>query len=238
MRTPDQETAMTNAGLTLGRKPRLGFMVLATALLVDCASGPPAADWQLQAKAATDRATTAYLTGDTRRESREFEQARNAISATGRADLLARIELMRCAAHVASLDFEPCRGFEALRADAPAPEIAYADYLAGRPPSSPDLLPAAQREAAAAGKGGLSAADLRRIGDPLARLVAAAVLFETGRSSPPVYELAAETAASQGWRRPLLAWLKVQLREAELSGHDVDAARLRRRIALATGLAG
>jgi hypothetical protein len=229
---------MKGATSALGRTVLRGGAVLATALLMDCASGPPAADWQLQARAAIDRATTAYLTGDSRRESREFAQVRLAISATGRTDLLARIELMRCAAHVASLDFEACQGFEAFRADAPAPEIAYADYLAGRPPSAPDLLPAAQREAATAGKGGLSAGELQRIDDPLARLVAAAVLFETGRSSPPVSELAAETASSQGWRRPLLAWLKVQMREAELAGRDDEAARLRRRIALAQGDGG
>lgn len=180
-----------------------------------------------------ERATAAYLSGDSRLEVREFEQARRAIAPTGRVDLLARIELMRCAARVASLEFEPCQGFEGLRLDAQPPELAYADYLAGRAPSDPDLLPAQQREAAAAGKNGLAPADLQRIGDPLARLVAAAVLFETGRASPPLVEIAAETASSQGWRRPLLAWLNVALRQAELAGHDHDAERLRRRIAFA-----
>jgi hypothetical protein len=140
---------------------------------------------------------------------------------------------MRCAAHVASLEFEPCQGFEGLRPDAQPPELAYADYLAGRTPSDPGLLPVPQREAAAAGHAGLQAADLERIADPLARLVAAAVLFETGRASPPLIALAAETASSQGWRRPLLAWLNVELRQAELAGRGQDAERLRRRIALA-----
>ena len=39
-------------------------------------------------------------------------------------DLLARAELMRCAAHAASLQVEPCAGFEAVRADAAPPERA------------------------------------------------------------------------------------------------------------------
>jgi hypothetical protein len=208
---------------------------LAALLLAACAVGPPPPDWQPQAKAAMDRATGAYLAGDSRLEAREFERARSAVSATGRVDLLARVELLRCAVHVASLDFQPCQGFERLRSDAPAPELAYADYLAGRTPSTPDLLPAPQREAAAAGKDGLAPADLQRIADPLARLVAAAVLFETGRASPALFEIAAETASSQGWRRPLLAWLKLELQQAELAARDRDAERLRRRIALVQG---
>jgi hypothetical protein len=205
----------------------------AATLLAACSFGPPPPDWQLQAKASMERATTAYLSGDSRMEAREFEQARRAIALTGRVDLRARIELMRCAAHVASLEFEPCQGFEDLRLDAQPPERAYADYLAGRAPSNLDLLPVPQREAAAAGQAGLPPESLKRIEDPLARLVAAAVLFETGRASPPLIALAAETASSQGWRRPLLAWLNVELRHAELAGHDQDAERLRRRIALA-----
>ena len=66
-----------------------------------------------------------------------------------RSDLLARIELAHCAAQLASLVFDACAGFEALRADAPAPERVYADYLAGRVASGDvGLLPAAHRAVA------------------------------------------------------------------------------------------
>ena len=47
-------------------------------------------------------------------------------------DLLARLELLRCATRVAALVFEPCAGFEALAADAAPAEQAYARYLAGQ----------------------------------------------------------------------------------------------------------
>ena len=43
---------------------------------------------------------------------------------------------------------------------------------------------------------------------------------------------AIETASAQGWRRPLLAWLNVELQRAEAVGATSDAERLRRRIAL------
>jgi hypothetical protein len=54
------------------------------------------------------------------------------LQSTGRADLVARAELIRCAARAASLEFDSCPEFEKLRTDAGAEEIAYAEYLAGR----------------------------------------------------------------------------------------------------------
>ncbi|HEX7155720.1 MAG TPA: hypothetical protein VF229_00815 [Burkholderiaceae bacterium] len=181
-----------------------------------------------------DRAVAAYLSGDSRLEAREFELARGAIARTGRIDLLARAELMRCAAHAAALVFEPCEGFEKLRVDAGTPERAYADFLSGRlQPQDVASLPPEQRAAAAAAPGSeVPVSVLQAIGDPFSRLVAAAVLFQSGRASPQAIALAVDTASSQGWRRPLLAWLHVQLRLAERSGDAAEAGRLQRRIDL------
>ncbi len=98
-----------------------------------------------------DHAVAAYLTGDTRLAASDFERARSEIARTGRIDLLGRAELVRCAARVASLVFEPCEGFEKLRADSAAPERAYADYLAARvQPQDIALLPEQHRAVAAA----------------------------------------------------------------------------------------
>jgi hypothetical protein len=44
---------------------------------------------------------------------------------------------------------------------------------------------------------------------------------------------AVETASSQGWRRPLLAWLGVQALRAEQAGDTDEAKRLRRRMDVA-----
>jgi len=75
-------------------------------------------------------------------------------------------------------------------------------------------------------------AALGSIGDPLARLIAAGVLFQTGHADPQVIQTAIETASAQGWRRPLLAWLMVQLQRVEAAGAADDAQQLRRRIAI------
>ncbi|HYW57937.1 MAG TPA: hypothetical protein VE934_13310 [Polaromonas sp.] len=205
------------------------FLLTAScAALVACSSGPKAPDWQMEAKSAMERSVNAYMEGNSRVEAMEFGRARSEVSSTGRADLMARAELLRCASRVASLVLEPCAGFERLRQDAPAAERAYADYLAGKlQPQDAALLPAAQRASATG-----DVASLKGIADPLSQLVAAGVLFQTGRASPAVVQQAVDTASSQGWRRPLLAWLGVQAQLADKAGDASEAARLRRRIAL------
>ncbi len=207
------------------------FALLLASLLTACASGPTPPAWQADAKGALDRSTSAYLAGETKASDAEMERARRTLTSTGRVDLLARAELMRCAARIASLVFEPCERFEALRADAPAAERAYADHLAARPLARDDIarLPAAQQAAAG---GEASLASVQSIEDPQARLIAVAVLFQAGKASPPMIDIATETASSQGWRRPLLAWLKVQAMRAEKAGDAAETQRLQRRIAL------
>ncbi len=218
------------------RMSRVGWLAVVM-LLAACAGSPPAPDWQANASAALDRAVAAYLVGDTQVATTEFDLARRELARTGRADQVALAELTRCAVRAASLDVGPCEGFEKLRPDASATERAYADYLAGRVQASDiALLPEQHRPIAAPGLSGDAAvAALKSIDDPLGRLVAIAVLFNDGRANPAAIALAVDTASAQGWRRPLLAWLGVQLALAEKAGDTAAAEQLRRRIALAGG---
>ena len=219
---------------TASRRGVAVVAVVAAALLAACASHPPPPDWQANAKTANERAAAAYLVGNARVEAAELERARSEVARTGRADLLARVELTHCAAQTAGLAFGPCTGFEPLRADAGAAERAYADYLLARiAPPDIALLPEPHRAVAAGGPNdAANLAALSGIADPLSRLVAAGVLFEAGRADPRVIALAIDTASMQGWRRPLLAWLGVQLKRAETSGAGDEVQRLRRRIDL------
>ena len=200
-------------------------------VLAGCGNTPPAPDWQMNARSAMERAQEAYVSGNTRVEAAEFARARAEVARTGRADLLARLELARCATRVASLVLEPCSGFAALEQDAPAPERAYAAYLGGRAqPQDAAALPEQHRPFVL--PVAHPAASLQTVADPLARLVAAGVLLQTGRADPSVIAVAIDTASAQGWRRPLLAWLGVQVQRAELGGDSAEAARIRRRMAL------
>jgi hypothetical protein len=213
----------------------MASIVLLTAVMTSsCSNAPKIPDWQIEAKGSMDRAVVAYLEGNTRVETAEMSRARRQLSSTGRADLMAAAELTRCATRVASLVFEPCAGFEALRPDATEAQRAYADYLRGQlAPAQIPLLPATQRAGAARMAG--DNMPLQGIDDPLSLLIAAGVLLETGKASPATIAQAVDTASSQGWRRPLLAWLRLQAKRATLAGQTDEAARLQRQLALIQG---
>jgi hypothetical protein len=186
----------------------LGF-----AFLWGCAGGPPPADWQLNSIAALNAFKQAYLRGDSRAADIEFERARAELSSTGNPALVARAELVRCAVRAASLEFDACPGFEKLRADAGAEELAYAEYLAGRAERAPG-------------------------DDALSRLVSSGVRLNSKKITPPEIAAAIDIASAQGWRRPLLAWLGLQAKRAEAAGDRDAAERLRRRIEIVTGTPG
>lgn len=202
--------------------------------LAGCSTAPQAPDWQMEAKSAMDRAVAAYLRGDDRVETAEVARARQQIAGTGRGDLLASAELLKCATRVASLVFEPCAAFETLRQDATDAQRVYADYLRGQhTAASIPLLPTTQR--AAASRSAVDASALQASEDPLSTLVAAGVLLQTGKANPAVVDQAVATASAQAWRRPLLAWLGVQVHSAQIDGRREDEARIRRRLAMVLG---
>jgi hypothetical protein len=197
--------------------------------LAACSSTPPPPDWQMNAKGSVERAADAWLSGNSKIEAVEFARARSEVARTGRPDLLARVELLRCATRVAALDFEPCVGYEALATDAAPAEQAYARYLEGKAqPADAALLPQAHRGLA----GGSASPDgaLASIQDPLSRLVAAGVLLRRSQATPGVINQAVDAASAQGWRRPLLAWLKVEQQRAQAGGAADEVARIQRRM--------
>lgn len=208
-------------------KPTCTFSLIAVLLLAACAGGPVPPDWQVNVQGSTERAVEAYMTGRTRVEQAEFAKSRSEIARTGKTDLIARVELFRCATRVASLVLEDCSAFAVLSQDAGPAERAYADYLSGRPQINNMLLPQQHRNVVTGGAQALLA-----IKDPLSRLVAAGVLFKMSLVDPAVMALAVATASEQGWSRPLLAWLHLQAQRAELAGDLEEGARLRRRIGL------
>ncbi len=219
----------------------------AALLLGACASVPPAPEWQSQSFAAIQSYTAAYLSGNTRVAEVEFERAKAEVARTGRPDLMARIELLRCATQVASLVMTPCAGYDALAQDAAPAEQAYASFIAGRwdtlqatqlPMHYRALVAQSQAQASQTvkpeqGANTPSQTRLNQIEDPLARLVAAGALIQREPLSSADIELAVATASAQGWRRPLLAWLGVQLKRQQTIGNAEAAAGIQRRIDLA-----
>lgn len=225
---------------------KLPILTALALLLSACTSTPPPPEWQSQAFAALNSYTAADLSGNTRVADVEFERAKAEVARTGRPDLMARIELVRCATQVASLVLTPCEAYRTLAVDAAPTEQAYASFLSGRWTTlEPVLLPQQYRllvtqtqtqtkqDADSAPETTTpSHGKLNQIQDPLARLVAAGALIQIKPLTNADIDLAVETASNQGWRRPLLAWLGVQLKRNQTAGNADAAAGVQRRIDL------
>ncbi len=225
--------------MTLIRTAIYFGLILSVLALTSCSTSAPTPDWQLNAQQSSERSVLAYLEGNNRVDSAESTRAAREVARTGRADLLARLALRHCAAAIASLDLAPCNRFEALRQDAAAPELAYADYLAGTitntAPGQIALLPS-QHQAVAQSTSDQAANDaVASIKDPLAKLVAAGVVFKRNQASPRLVDLAIDTASQQGWRRPLLAWLSIKLKRLQAQNtvaSSTQIEQIKRRIAI------
>lgn len=183
--------------------------LLSGIFLSGCGGGPQPPDWQLNSAQSMGQFQRYYLAGDARADA-EFLYARKELGATGREDLVARAELVRCAVQVASLEFDDCPGFLALKGGARAEELAYAEFLSGK-------------------------GSAKGTAEPLSRLVALGVQLRRAEITPAGIAEAVDIASAQGWRRPLLAWLGVQEKRARDAGDGEAAARIRRRMDLVSG---
>jgi len=209
------------------------FSALCLSALIGGCAGALAPEWQSGAHVALEKFRQNYLEGNTRLAERYFAEAKLSISATGRLDLAARAELIRCALATASLSDDACAEFEALRSYVTAEERAYARFLTGH---WQDLrareLPEPYRGVVTGASEASQNREIGRIEDPVSRLVAAGAAFRAGRLSPVGVATAIDTASTQGYRRPLLAYLSVQAKLAEQGGDSAALETIRRRIEL------
>ncbi|MEG0922885.1 MAG: hypothetical protein RSG22_15955 [Comamonas sp.] len=216
--------------MTYPSRQLVASFFVAVGALSACAGGQKVPDWAVNEQGAAERATEAYLSGNTRVADAEWRKAREEVTRTARPDLLARLELARCAAQIAALDASPCSSYDAIAQDAAAPEEAYARYLRGSQQATDiALLPQAQK-AVAAQLPANAAAALAAIEDPLSRLVAAGALAVRGPLPMAVVQQAVDTASAQGWRRALMAWLINQQSLAQEQGDAALAQSVQRRL--------
>ena len=198
-------------------------LVLSTLLLAACTHQPPPPDWLLTARSASEQHARFYLEGRDRLAQSQLQTARAAVSRTGNASAMARIELHACAARIASLQPPACPEFQPLADDAGQAENAYFRYLTGQLAEGDlALLPAAQQAT------WRNPSSLSDITDPLSRLLAAAVLLHAGRLPPAAGQIAIDTASHQGWRRPLAHWLQLEEERWNRAGDVAAAAAMAR----------
>ena len=220
---------------------RRRLLAVVTLWLAGCAAQPPVPGWRLDLRQAVEQGRAAEMEARDRAAALHWARAEQAARRAADAQALVRVALVRCALRLAAAQPGACPAAQPYLEDAGDVERAYAQWLAGGPPTALTAaaqagelaLPAAPRAlaATAAANGAAEAlAALNALEDPLSRLVAGGWLWQAGRLDAAGVALMVDTAAAQGWRRPLAAWLAVQLRLAEHAGDADAAARARRRL--------
>lgn len=205
------------------------------AMLVACGSGgPPPPDWKTDAADLIERYKKHALQGENTLAERYFQQAVAATGGAGRVTDTARLWLVHCATRRAMLIDDACAEYADLAKHTPdADDAAYYQFLtlnweavdvARLPKQHRDLVktPPEARPG-----------QLARLDDPLARLLDASLLVMRREANAATLALATDTSSEQGWRQPLLTYLKLQ--QAALASAQVDAseqARLAQRIRL------
>lgn len=203
-------------------------------ILTACGSGgPPPPDWKTDAADLIERYQKHALEGENRLAERYFQQAVAATGGAGRVAETARLWLVRCATRRAMLIDDPCAEYaELARIDPDVADQAYYLFLTLRWEAIDiDLLPKQHRELVNA-PAGTRPVLLVDVNDPLALLLGASLLVMRQEADAGTLTLATETASSQGWRRPLLTYLKLQEAQAKSQGDLAQLERLAQRIEL------
>ncbi len=213
---------------------KVGVYGLTALMLAACGGGPKTPDWKKDSASLIEKYKKAELKGETQRAERYFEQALDAAGSAGRLEDTARLHLVRCATRQASLDFNPCTGYlDQVRFGAVAEDEAYYRFLANLwDKLDRAALPAQYRDFVQGVDPAKSLAIAEAIPDPLSRLIAISLLVSRKQASDDALRLAAETASEQGWRKPLLVYLKLLENRATVKNDMNEIEKLRARIRL------
>jgi len=153
-----------------------------------------------------------FLTGKEDASEPHFDKAKKAIAGSNDLNLLARIYLNKYALHTAALeDFEDSEFVRINKIQPVASNFAYYNFLKGNfTIVEDDLLPsnyngiiknARNKDLAKASQ------EIPSITDPLSRLIACGIWAKYLPYDENILQLAINTSAENGWKRPLWAYL-------------------------------
>lgn len=207
--------------------------IVCLALLTACSSGRPTPDWKVNAADLIERYQKHALLGENTLAERYFQQAITATGGAGRVTETAQLWLVHCATRRAMLIDDNCAEYVQLAGIEPhAANAAYFQFLTLQWESVDIALLPKQHQRLVSAPAAARPALLSTIGDPLARLLDASLLVMRQEADTSTLDLATAAASDQGWRQPLLTYLKLQHKQATARGNASEITRLALRIQL------
>lgn len=229
---PGPETSLLRVSVPLWLK--VFVCGIAASMLVACGGGPKVPDWKKDSASLIERYKKAELKGENLRAEHYFQQALDAAGSAGRLGETARLHLVRCATRQASLDLEPCNGYlDHAKYGTSAEDETYYLFLTNQwDRLDSGKLPVQYRAFVKGGEPARTPAVLQGISDPLSRLIALSLVVARKQADDALLNLAADTASEQGWRKPLLVYLKLLEGRAALQDDKKSLEKIRARIRL------
>ncbi len=186
--------------------------MLLTILLMSCGGSQPIPDWTYVSFNQMEDFKKAYLEGKEGMADLHFQCAVEEIKKSGDLNLLAKAYLNRYAVQVALLESFRDDDFLKIQTAEPDPVNAgFYSFLKGNfSQTNRNLLPPQYTQTVAdvlAARRDSLAADVRKIEDPLSRLVMTGLLVRYGYDNEELLNGAVEAASRQGWKKALLVYL-------------------------------
>ncbi len=189
-------------------------------LLSACGSaGQPVPDWKTDAADFIERYKKHALLGEHVVAERFFQRALQATGGAGRITETARLWLVHCATRRANLQDDDCSEYaELAKLETSATDRAYYQFVTLKW-AELDManLPTHYAALVKSDTARLNT-QIAAIEDPLSRLLAASLVTQRGQADHATLTIAMETASSQGWRQPLLTYLKLLEKSAASRG--------------------
>lgn len=213
------------------------FLIFAICISIWACSSQPVPQWQEISSRQLENYKIYFLTDKEDETEPHFVQARKAISANNNIHLLATAYLTKYALHTATL--ENYDGTEFMKIDKLQPDAAlraYYNFLTGNfERVETDLLPPAYRKVMPLMLDkNMTAVNIKinEITDPLSRLIACGIVVKYLPYDENILQIAINTAADQGWSRPLWAYLTRLERYYLDHGQTIKAQNIRERLDL------
>ncbi|HQL00900.1 MAG TPA: hypothetical protein PK090_09005 [Smithellaceae bacterium] len=206
-------------------------------LILSCAGGQPAPDWKMRGYRHLEEYKQSFLSGKEDAAEPHFEKARRAFAAGNDLEWLSLAFLTQFALHTACLERFDTAPFARLYRLAPtASHMAYCHFLKGNlsavDPALLDNRYADFLKAAQAADAPRAVLALQNIDDPLSRLIAAGVWIRYLPGNEAISQMAIDTAAANGWRRPLWAHLSALSVHYESQGETEKGRLVKERLEL------
>lgn len=211
-----------------------GFVLAGLVLLTACgSSGPPVLDWKSDSVDFIERYKKHALLGENTLAERYFQQALRATGGAGRVGETGRLWLVHCATRRASLLDDDCSEYADLaKLETSAEDRAYYQFVTLNWSGLDTAKLPAQYAALVKSEPARIHAQIAAIEDPLSRLLAASLVTLRGQMDHATLVLAMETASAQGWRQPLLTYLKLLEKSAAERGATSEQQTYATRIRL------